>query len=158
MLKQYIFWGALLAVVIGIVVTLIRRRKRSRRWRTGPPDVTPVPSSGGLPALDVPTTGTPRLMCLGGTHRGYRFSIPSKGLSIGRAQDNDMVIVDGRISAHHAWIGIVGGKVMLRDYQSLTGTFLNADMNSPVSEVMLTDGDTIIFGGHDDEQFRLIVE
>ena len=158
MLKQYIFWGAFAAVVIGVVVTLIRRRQRSRRWRTGQPAVTPFPSSAGRPAMGAAATSTPRLMCLGGAHRGHRFAIPPKGLSIGRARDNDLVIVDGRISAHHAWIGIVGGKVMLLDYQSLTGTFLNADMNSPVSEVTLADGDTIIFGGHDDEQFSLVVE
>ena len=43
-------------------------------------------------------------------------------------------------------------------YQSLNGTFRNADMNTLVSNVVLADGDTIVFGGDGGEQFRLVNE
>ena len=168
MLKLYVFWGAFVAVLIGVVVTLVKRRQRGRRWRNPPP----VPmqfhmrseadgkalASRDRNEADAPVTGTPRLMCLGGSNRGHCFAIPPGGLTIGRANDNDLIIVDGRIAAHHAWIGIVGSRAMLRDYQSLNGTFLNADMNTPVSDVDLADGDTIHFGGEGGEEFRLVVE
>jgi len=101
--------------------------------------------------------GTPQLICLGGPNRGRHYPVPAIGLAIGRADDNDLVIVDGRISAHHAWIGVVEGRVLLRDYQSLNGTFLNADMDAPVSEVALVDGDTIFFGGHGGDQYRFVI-
>ena len=53
---------------------------------------------------------------------------------------------------------MVDGRVVLRDYQSLNGTFLNGDIDSPVSEAALNDGDIIVFGGPDAEQFRLVFE
>jgi pSer/pThr/pTyr-binding forkhead associated (FHA) protein len=86
------------------------------------------------------------------------LAIPPGGLSVGRAKDNLLIIVDGSISAHHAWIGIVDGDVMLRDYQSLNGTFLNGDLKTRVGDAVLADGDTIHFGGEGGEEFRLIVE
>jgi hypothetical protein len=159
MLKEYFFWGGLIAVLIGIIVSLVKRRERGRRWQNPPPpagaQVVPSPDRR---TADMPITGTPRLVCLDGSHHGHRFDIPPRGLSIGRAKDNDLIIVDGRISAHHAWIGIVGDSVLLRDYQSLNGTFLNADMNAPVTEAALTNGDTIYFGGHRGDRFRLVFE
>ena len=160
MLKEYFFWGGLITVLIGIIVSLVKRRERGRRWQNPPPppagaSIEPSPDRC---TADMPITGTPRLVCLDGSHHGHRFDIPPRGLSIGRARDNDLIIVDGRISAHHAWIGIVGDSVLLRDYQSLNGTFLNADMNSPVTEVALADGDTIFFGGHRGDRFRLVFE
>jgi predicted component of type VI protein secretion system len=107
---------------------------------------------------DAHASGTPRLVCIGGSHHGHSVAIPPGGLSIGRARDNLLIIVDGSISAHHAWIGIVDGGVMLRDYQSLAGTFLNADLNTRVGDALLADGDTIHFGGEGGEEFRLVIE
>jgi hypothetical protein len=105
-----------------------------------------------------PLRGSPVLVCLGGRQKGHRHPIAGIGLSIGRADDNDVIIIDGRVSSHHAWIGLVAGKVILRDYQSLNGTFLNAQMDVPVSEVALLDGDTIFFGGHGGDQYRFVLE
>lgn len=105
-----------------------------------------------------PLKGTPVLVCLGGRQKGHRHPIAGIGLTIGRADDNDVIIIDGRVSSHHAWIGLVAGKVILRDYQSLNGTFLNAQMDVPVSEVALLDGDTLLFGGHGGDQYRFVLE
>lgn len=158
MLKLYIFWGAFIAVAIGVVVTLIRR-SRHGAYSQIPPlssrmQFHPHTNAEG----NKHASGTPRLMCVGGSHHGHTLVIPPGGLSIGRAKDNLLMIVDGNISAHHAWIGMVDGRVMLRDYQSLSGTFLNADLNTRVGDAVLTDGDTIRFGGEGEEEFRLILE
>lgn len=204
MLKLLIFWGTFGLVLIGVLLTLWRnRRRRELRPREGEalppaplPVVDPAPGSGAgaeapapgrpepaaafdpdatriylrpdqvaapteitaRPGADKPLHGTPKLVCLGGRLKGRVFPIPSLGLAIGRAEDNDVMIIDGRISAHHAWIGVVKGRVVLRDYQSLNGTFLNAEMDSPVSEAVLIDGDTISFGGHGGDQFRFVLK
>lgn len=105
-----------------------------------------------------PLQGNPVLVCLGGRQKGHRYPIAGIGLTIGRADDNDVVIIDGRVSSHHAWIGLVAGRLILRDYQSLNGTFLNAQRDASVSEVALLDGDTLFFGGHGGDQFRLVLE
>jgi hypothetical protein len=156
MLKLYILWGTFIAVVIGVVVALVKRRQRVRHGQSPPPSARM--QFHAHTDADAHASGTPRLMCLGGSHHGHSLAIPPGGLSIGRAKDNLLIIVDGNISAHHAWIGMVDGRVMLRDYQSLNGTFLNADMNTRISETALSVGDTILFGGDGGEQFRLVIE
>lgn len=157
MLKHYIFWSIFISVLIGVVVTLALHRRQGRgRQATRSPSASEKTAATTVATLE--RTGTPRLVCIGGSHHGHRFAIPPKGLAIGRALDNDLVIVDGSISAHHAWIGIVDGRVLLRDYQSLKGTFLNADMASRVSEAVLADGDTIFFGGDGAVPYRVIFE
>ena len=155
MLKDYIFWGLLIAVVIGVIASLVKRRRRGRHPQR------PAPSNRmqfhAHTDADAHADGTPRLMCIGGSHHGHTLAIPPGGLSVGRARDNLLIIVDGRISAHHAWIGMVDGRVMLRDYQSLNGTFLNADLETRVGDAVLADGDTIHFGGVVGEEFRLVM-
>jgi pSer/pThr/pTyr-binding forkhead associated (FHA) protein len=67
-------------------------------------------------------------------------------------------IADPRVSYHHAWIGIVDQKAVLRDLGSTNGTFLNAQIDAPVGEVVLSPGDTIFFGGHGRDQFRFVLD
>lgn len=110
-----------------------------------------VTATAGVPG------GIPALVGLGGRHNGKRFPIPPLGLTIGRADDNDVIIIDGRVSAHHAWIGIVNGWPMLRDYQSLNGTFLNARLDQAVSEAALGNGDILQFGSAGGDQYQFVV-
>ena len=156
MLKDYIFWGIFIAIVIGVIVSQVKRQRRGGHAQ-GPPVSTRMQFHAHTDA-DAHASGTPRLMCIGGSHHGHSLAIPPGGLSVGRARDNLLIIVDGSISAHHAWIGMVDDRVMLRDYQSLSGTFLNADLNTRVGDAVLADGDTIHFGGAGGEEFRLVVE
>lgn len=100
----------------------------------------------------------PRLVCVSGTQKDHKFPITSAGITVGRSADNDIVIADARASHRHAWVGIIDHKVVLRDLGSTNGTFLNARIDSPVSEVVLTPGDTIFFGGHGRDQFRFVVD
>ena len=155
MLKDYIFWGIMVAIAIGVVVSQLNRRRRGRQPQS------PAPSNRMQfhphTDADAHADGTPRLACIGGSHDGHTLAIPPGGLSVGRARDNLLIIVDGRISAHHAWIGMVDGRVMLRDYQSLSGTFLNGDLKTRVGDAILHDGDIIHFGGEGGEEFRLVV-
>ena len=156
MLKDYIFWGIVVAIVIGVIASQVNRRRHGHHRRSPPPSNRMQFHTHTH--ADAHASGTPRLMCIGGSHHGHSLAIPPGGLSVGRAKDNLLIIVDGSISAHHAWIGIVDGDVMLRDYQSLNGTFLNGDLKTRVGDAVLADGDTIHFGGEGGEEFRLIVE
>lgn len=106
----------------------------------------------------LPVGASVRLVCVGGTQKGESFQLRAGGITVGRDAKNDIVIHDPRVSYHHAWIGIVDRKVVLRDLESTNGTFLNADLDSLVNEVALIHGDTIFFGGHGGAQFRLVVE
>ncbi len=155
MLKEEIFWGIFIAIAIGVIASLVNRARRSRQ--------PPRPTASNHMQFhahtdtDAHDSATPKLMCLSGEHQGHTLAIPPGGLSVGRAKDNLLIIVHGRISSHHAWIGSVDGGVMLRDYQSLSGTFLNGDLKTRVGDAMLQDGDIIHFGGEGGEEFRVVV-
>lgn len=106
----------------------------------------------------LPAAGSPRLFCVGGTQKGHSFSVTAAGITVGRDPQNDIVISDIRVSHRHAWVGIIDHKAVLRDLGSTNGTFLNAQMDSLVSEAVLSPGDTILFGGHGGQQFRFVVD
>lgn len=99
-----------------------------------------------------------RLVGLTGSLKGSCFVVAPEGISIGRSPYSDVVLGDKRVSFRHAWIGVVDGKIVLRDLNSTNGTFLNARTDARVGETELQSGDTIFFGGHHGDQFRLLTD
>lgn len=113
----------------------------------------PIKRAGGV----VIAGAKGQLVSLSGVLKNSRFDITDRGLTIGRSPACDIQLADRRVSARHAWIGIVGGKVMLRDLESTNGTFINAATNTPIHEAELHPNDTLFFGGHLGEQFRFVI-
>lgn len=70
---------------------------------------------------------------------------PQKSLSIGRMDDNDIVIDNLAVSGHHAKIDMVGSDYILTDLQSKNGCFVNEEM---VTSHKLRHGDVITIGKH----------
>lgn len=119
------------------------------------PTPTAAPTRAG--ASPAALTGA-HLVGLTGSHKGRRFPVVGAGITVGRNSSCDIVLADPRVSAHHAWVGIVDGKVTVRDLKSTNGTFLNAQTHSSVSEAELRSGDTIFFGDHQRDQFRFVAD
>jgi len=74
---------------------------------------------------------------------GNSYPITSRGLSIGRAEDRDVVIPDPAASRHHSQISLQSGEYVLRDMGSANGVFVNAVR---VRECTLADGDIVRIG------------
>ncbi|MDM8536636.1 FHA domain-containing protein [Desulfobacterales bacterium HSG17] len=67
-------------------------------------------------------------------------------LSIGRLDDNDVVIENLAVSGHHAKVDSVGDKYLITDLNSKNGTFVN---EQPILQPhWLQHGETIIIGKH----------
>jgi CRP-like cAMP-binding protein len=64
-------------------------------------------------------------------------------ISIGRAEENDLVIPDPRLAAHHARIARVDGRWRIEDLQTSAGTYVNRQR---IRETYLADGDEIWVG------------
>jgi pSer/pThr/pTyr-binding forkhead associated (FHA) protein len=71
------------------------------------------------------------------------FLEKGKPFSIGRGEDNDMVIPEAGASRHHAGIESDGDTFFLTDYQSRNGTFVNQQL---VIFRRLNHGDVITIG------------
>lgn len=68
----------------------------------------------------------PVLVCTGGALQGARIQVPDTGsLKIGRADENDIVVLDDGVSRFHAELLYENGSLWLRDQGSRNGVFVN---------------------------------
>jgi pSer/pThr/pTyr-binding forkhead associated (FHA) protein len=71
--------------------------------------------------------------------------VTPRGVSVGRAPDNDVVIDNLAVSNHHARVAWEAEKLFVEDLQSLNGTFVN---EMRVNRGTLKSGDRIHVGKH----------
>jgi hypothetical protein len=72
-----------------------------------------------------------------------RVVVDGTPVRIGRADDNDLVLHDGRVSRHHGLLSPGQGTLVYRDLDSANGSFLGA---TRVGEVALGVGDVLRLG------------
>ena len=72
------------------------------------------------------------------------FPLKKPIVTIGRMEDNDLVIAEVRISRYHAQLRVVKGQYVLVDLKSTGGTSVNGEK---VSQVVLYPGDVISLAG-----------
>jgi ABC transport system ATP-binding/permease protein len=84
---------------------------------------------------------------------GRRVPISQRGLTIGRAPENDVVVDSDRSSRHHARIVAAEGRYFLADLGSVNGSELNGERLVKQAR-WLRAGDTIAIGA---EQFRFLI-
>jgi hypothetical protein len=82
------------------------QRKRRRRESFDPAKTRLFVACAAGAAPSRGSRGIPALIGLGGAHKGKRFLIPALGLTIGRADGSDVIIIDGRVSTAHLRSGI----------------------------------------------------
>lgn len=78
---------------------------------------------------------------------GERFHpLPAGKTTIGRTEDNDIVLPDKRLSRLHAEIHVLGGRIEIIDQGSRNGTFVNG---ARIKRAVLSHGDVVRVGGVD---------
>jgi hypothetical protein len=75
--------------------------------------------------------------------RSREVAVEAGGLTIGRADDNDLVARDGRVSRHHGRIVGRRGTLVYMDLGSTNGSKVNGES---VTEVVLGVGDQLVVG------------
>lgn len=76
-----------------------------------------------------------------GPDKGRVVGIKDK-ITVGRALDCDLCILEPGLSRNHAEIEIVGDELIIRDLGSANGTFINKNQ---ITEAAAKDGDRILF-------------
>lgn len=84
-----------------------------------------------------------RLIINPGLDNEETFELKLGANTIGRARENDIVIMDKSLSRHHATIETAAERVVVKDQQSRNGTWVN---DSRVEEATLNNGDRVRFG------------
>jgi len=72
--------------------------------------------------------------------QGKRYELGADDVSLGREDDNTIIISSDQASRHHARIQAVAGGHVLRDLGSTNGTFVNS---KPVQQQPLRHGDVV---------------
>ena len=72
-----------------------------------------------------------------------RLAVRPGTIRLGRALDNDIVLVDDKVSRHHGQIGVRLGMLVYTDLGSTNGSYLNG---GSVSEIALGPGDVLQLG------------
>jgi hypothetical protein len=81
-----------------------------------------------------------------------RFPIARHGVTIGRDEDNNMVLASPMVSGHHAVVRVKDGAVVLTDLRSSRGTAVNGQS---IGTCELKPGDRILLGGAVELVFRI---
>jgi Protein of unknown function (DUF3662)/Inner membrane component of T3SS, cytoplasmic domain len=100
------------------------------------------PTSTRVFVVPRPTAPSARLV-INGPGNPDRVVRIAGALRIGRAPDNDLILMDGRVSRHHGRIGGRLGTLVYTDLGSTNGSRVNGE---PVIEVVLGSGDRILVG------------
>ena len=110
------------------------------------PSPAPESEAWPTPPSEIPTGG--RVVLLGPDGRSRGIPIGSKArLTIGRDEDNDIVLPDPKASRHHAQITLEGGKALLTDLNSTNGTFLGTTRLLPGVSEQWTPVKSVRIGG-----------
>lgn len=88
----------------------------------------------------------PILILEEGMSEPHRWLVEKEITTLGRWEDNDVVLPDRLVSRHHARIRLVGTQFVLEDLQSTNGTFVNGERIS--ERHILQDGDSIQIAPH----------
>lgn len=112
---------------------------------------SPVPlKDGDILSIGVPGTKNVVYMLFSSSNMGREWRTVSlsgkSGITIGRGDENDIVLPDVTVSRRHAKIAVNGGRVMISDLNSANGTLVNGNMVKGTLE--FRDGDTVRITGY----------
>ena len=84
-----------------------------------------------------------RLHLVKGNPQGKQVEVPEGTLTVGRAEDSDLIIASTRVSRHHCEIVNEQNRLVIRDKGSGNGTLVNG---AKVQEQALSAGDEVQVG------------
>lgn len=91
------------------------------------------------------------LMFQGGGRDGEKVPLRSPKTTVGRKPENTLVLDSNKVSGNHAELEITDGRVLVRDLDSMNGTFINGFQLE--DEALLDPNDVLKFG---ETEFRFI--
>src|SRR5579872_2109539 len=97
----------------------------------------------------------PRLMVRDAAGHEHEVEITQTPFTLGRQSDNDLVLLDNRISRQHARIVYDGHGYILEDSSSRHGTYVNGER---IERCRLKDGDQLSLGVSDAYSLTFVLE
>ena len=112
-------------LIVGVLLALVGFLTARMRHARAPGRPLPPPSTEPRPSPP-PAAPTYTLLGLTGKVQGQSVKLGANGLTLGRAQDNDIPLPDELlVSRYHAEIAYEDGRFVLRDMESTNGTWVD---------------------------------
>ncbi|MBO6003676.1 MAG: FHA domain-containing protein [Aeriscardovia sp.] len=96
-----------------------------------------------LEVMDKLTEGNALLIAVSGFSQNVRYLLDEPSISVGRSMKADILLDDPTVSRRHALFTKVGGTYVLKDLDSLNGTYVNG---ARIDSLELHSGDAIMIG------------
>jgi pSer/pThr/pTyr-binding forkhead associated (FHA) protein len=101
-------------------------------------------SSGAIKVDSIAGVSTSTFLeLLSGNEKGQRIEVRGARLSLGRAEDNDIVVTAEGVSRRHAFMAMSDGDWFIRDNDSKNGVLINGEK---MKESWLASGDIVALG------------
>ncbi len=136
-----------IVVVLAVVVIAVAAYVLSQGLVGGPPKqkATPNLAIEDEEGTQVKIVGHRLVRLQGGIKVGNEFPITSV-VTIGSANTANFTVADPSVAAVHATVRLEGGRVVVEDAGSGTGTVVNDERVGALTPKPLKDGDTIKLG------------
>ncbi len=85
----------------------------------------------------------PKLVVTTSPLSGRTIEVSAEKTSVGRVEDNQVVLPDPSISSHHCELTSIGDEIFVKDLNSTNGTFINGDQ---IKEGTVKPGQTLRLG------------
>lgn len=96
-----------------------------------------------LEVMDKLQEGNALLIAVSGFSQNVRYLLDEPSINVGRSMKADILLDDPTVSRRHAVFTKVGGTYVLKDLDSLNGTYVNG---SRIDSLELHSGDAIMIG------------
>lgn len=103
----------------------------------------PSPGTGGMPSAGTVFRGKPSLTVTKGPLQGQVFDLDPLPVVIGRDPDCDLFLNNMTVSRRHAIIEKDGDRIVLKDLDSLNGTWIDGRISE---QAELADGTLVQIG------------
>ena len=132
---------------LGIDPSPALRELEGRILRQESLDPVPVPVPVPSPAMQRTVSDTAVVLSRASVQlpSGKSFPVPSRGLRIGRMDDNDLVIEGSKVSRYHAVVAPLANGFAVNDLRSTNGILVGEER--VLDSHVLRDGDVIRIGG-----------
>lgn len=129
-----VLWIFVFNIIAVIRADLFGQKLVSKVTQANPAQVVSAPVIPMAPAVGVeasnpnlnePKAAATRLVILQGDRAGTELALDRREVSIGRAENADLVIRDEFASTHHAKLVLLKDEWLLQDLNSTNGTFID---------------------------------
>ena len=121
-------WIFIFSIISVIRADLFGQKVVSRAATANAPKVvsSPIaPSAPGSLVMEQNGSNASKLVIIEGDRAGQIISLNRRELSIGRAEDSDLIVDDEFASTHHAKLVLINNDWLIQDLNSTNGTFLD---------------------------------